>query len=1180
MKKINIFKTCLIAVTFFNCLFFSMEDAFSITQKTVVGPRDRVRKFDDLIFTYEAPNPNNSNLDRSGFTCKPGGLKYMEFNEKDLKEGIDNINFAVPYYVVANLLFFPLLCSQLLNIFGLVVGENSGGLKTFIVLLIGVFGFKSLEYFESLILDEDDFNMDPYNSYCSAVSLSILVICLAITIITKIKGIKTLYKVLSVIALDAAANAVKELFKHFQFSIADAVFHGFELCGDNWLTYGDETIESNLNGRSVPEKPENSMWENWNKYMSEAYPTRGAFRGSYKYKINKCFIENDINYCRVLYGDKSLSSESLAEKISLLYKPYREFYYDGVEFAYNGCTDPRPDRKKILDADDKTSQLYYFRGNDSANFACDRFLVSADEEYREAYKCCSEASQKLICINNNVENKHVMCDKDGKECKMEYNLSAFKPADYDSSKYEEQKKDNSNTCGELEEKRDKDCKEDKNSAECDSSKTIYNEVCDENGNIKSSITSSLTENSDDSTTSDANKTIKFKIRRSATDSKGNKYCVETYNLCPYNFRLLGGTEQYGKEFSMINDNGFEVEEESGIYVQKNANNHYKEFNEKNHCSFDKDGNRHCDGPCLIGDRIYACYNKPSNFCQIDRHCVYVQPLVETKNSNLSPYIDRACIDGIGSSHNFSGYERPLAKTTKNQKVMVAPLVECTVETFKNILLNKAGHTICRNMDDEVIGDICLNSDVVIKQGDDLGKSDYESPFLTVRNYLINIVKAILALSVMLYGYNIILFRKGATPEEILKYVLTLMLVAYFSLSNNWIDSVFNSVYSIYNKVSEFAVDILADDKEKYNYDNPKYSGCFFFDGLYVDNKYDTYRDRKYLAVFDTFDCKVSRYFGYYSNNITNPPIISMFLMGIFSAGLSILTMLPFILLFVSILFFVVRVAYVFIVNSLTITILLFMTPIFIPMILFERTKGFFQSWLKKILQNVMSPLFTFMALSLFFIIFDKYFIADAIFYGKNEPIRSVYCDTICKISESNYFHIDPDSTDQKQLCNESKGKIINLKRRAPICAVQDHGVSNKTGIGLIDFIIEDFPGLPGLPTFSDIKDQIEGFFYMFFDLIFLLILIFIFEQFVSYVTAMTGSIFSSDGTNPANGIDDGASGLPSLQNVNHVVATSGAKMSNKSKDVLRHTPPILRDEAIKTYNKAKNWWNKLKKKDK
>lgn len=1162
MKKINIFKICLIAITFFNCLFFSMEDAFSLTQKAVVGPKDRVRKFDDLIFTYTAPNHNNDNLDKAGFSCKPGGLKYMAFDESGLDDVFDK-GIGASYYAVINLLFFPLLCSQLLNIFKSTVGKDGGGLRSFIVLLVGIFGFKSLEYIENLIFDQDDFSMDNENPYCIAVSLSILASCIAITTIAEIKGIKTKYKIISIIALDAAANAVKEGFKTVQFAIANAVFHSFELCGDNWLTYGDETIENNLDGRSILQNQESSTWDTWIKYISEAYPTKGAFRGSYKYKINKCFVENDINYCRVLYEDQSLSSESLAEKLNLLYKPYREFYYDGIEFEYTGCTDPRPDRKTFLGANDENSQLYYFRGSDSANFACDRFLMSGDKEYRDAYKCCLEASQKFICINNNVENKHIMCDKDVKKCKMDHKLNLKNLVGYDKSKYDAQKEDNSNICKKLKEERDKKCEDNSNSADCDSAKSSYNGTCDENGNFKSeNMLDNLTNKTSETTTFNIDKTIEFQIRQSIIDTLGNKYCVETYNLCPYNFRLLGGTEQYGNEFSMTNDSGFEVEEKSGTFEQKNANVFDKGYNEKNNCSFDKDGNRHCDGPCVIDDKIYACYNKPSNFCQIDRHCVYVQPLVEKKNNSLSPYIDKACLDGIGSSHNFLNYETPLAGTNKNQTVMVTPIVECVVETFKNILFNRAGHTICRDINDEVIGDICLNSDVIIKQGDDLAKSDYKSPFFTIKNYFINIIKAILVLSVILYGYNIILFRKGATPEEILKYVLTLTLVIYFSLSSNWINSVFNSIYSIYNKVSEFAVDILAEDKEKYNYDNPKYSGCFFFNGLYVDNKYDTYKDRKYLAVFDTFDCKLSRYFGYYSNNIANPPIISIFIMGIFTAGLSILTMLPFILLFVSILFFVVRIAYIFVVNSLTITILLFMTPIFIPMVLFERTKGFFQSWLKKILQNVMSPLFIFMALSLFFVIFDKYFIADATFYGRNEPIRSVYCDTVCKISENNYFHIDSNNNDQKQLCNESKGKVINLKRNAPICAVQDHGVSNRTGIGLIDFILEDFPGLPGLPKFSDITDQMEGFFNMFFDLIFLLILIFIFEQFISYVNAMTGSIFSSDGVNPARGIDDDASGLPSLQKVNQVVATSGAKMANKSKDILRYIPVAI-------YNKQK-----------
>ena len=94
---------------------------------------------------------------------------------------------------------------------------------------------------------------------------------------------------------------------------------------------------------------------------------------------------------------------------------------------------------------------------------------------------------------------------------------------------------------------------------------------------------------------------------------------------------------------------------------------------------------------------------------------------------------------------------------------------------------------------------------------------------------------------------------------------------------------------------------------------------------------------------------------------------------------------------------------------------------------------------------------------------------------------------------------------------------------------------------------------------------------MFFDLIFLLILIFVFEQFISYVTAMTGAIFSSDETNPAKGMDDKAEGLPSLQNVTNIVATTGARMANKSADTLRYTSNKASEYTGKTVDKIKKW---------
>ncbi len=1218
-KNISIFKIFLIFIIFFNCLLFRIEDAFSLTTTSEPGPRDRVRKFNELKFSYVPINKNGDNIDNAGFSCRPYGLKYMDFNSDEIEKTFGNINeeaLGISFYIIVNLLFFPILCTQILTVFK-VMSSDDTGILTFLIAVIGMFGLNTFSNLEEIIF-EDDFNMESDNIYCIAVSLSILTICIAMMVFAKL-DIKLKYKIPILVGLDLAANIVREAFKAIQFAIADAVFDNIELCGDNWLTYGDETIEYKLSGLSInaPNKVERNstvIWDNWQKYVSESWPSKGAFNGSYKYKLNKCFMEGNLTYCTNLYGLQITDIDTLSNVSNLIYKPYREFFYDGIEFLYTGCSDPRPDRKSYIGIknNDKIGQLYYFKGNESANFACDRFLVSGDEEYKKAYKCCLEASQKIICIHNTKEDTEIMCNKDDdSSCKMEYNLPLFDSSfneskiseieqDYEKQKELDESTSTNEVCNKLKEKaeRDESCgdkaeqiiTDDLIESRIPNLKTLYNlsdacendlkmycQTCAKNGQLnKINVNDYVSGSSKEDVIPDFTHTIKFKIRKSSSESDGTKYCVETYNLCPYNFRILGGTEKYSDEFYMRNDSGFEVEKQNdGSYTQKNPSNYDKEFTNKNNCEFDQDGNRHCNGPCFVGDKVYACYNKPSNFCQIDRHCVTIQPLVEEEKRYDSVYIDQACVDNVGSSHNFLNYERQTSYSTSgNTRLLVAPIVECINETFKNILFNRAGHTICQNLNEFAINDDCSSSSVLIKRGQTLTDTEIYSKnigsFATIRNYLRNLVKALMVLSVVLYGYNIILFKKGTAPEEFLKYILTLIFVAYFSFSDNWINTVFNSIYSIYNTVTELAVKLLAEDKESYNYDNPKYSGCFFFDSIYINNKYSDYKDRKYIAVFDTFDCKISRYFGYYTNSIGHPPIISIFIMGIFSAGFSILVMMPFILLFISLLFFAVRVAYIFVVNSLTITILLFMAPIFIPMILFERTKGFFSTWLRKLAYNVMSPLFIFMSLSLFFVIFDKYYIADAMFYGQNEPIRSVYCGTICKISETNYFNVDTSSQTQKESCSESKGTIINLRRKAPICATQDPGISNKTGITILDFLIENFPGLPGLANadgYVGAAYQIESFFTMFFNLIFLLILVFIFEQFISYVISMAGVIFSSDesGNMPGGGIDDNASGLPSLQKVNSTVASIGARAANSAKDVPVYLPRV----AIKNHKEKK-----------
>jgi hypothetical protein len=557
------------------------------------------------------------------------------------------------------------------------------------------------------------------------------------------------------------------------------------------------------------------------------------------------------------------------------------------------------------------------------------------------------------------------------------------------------------------------------------------------------------------------------------------------------------------------------------------------------------------GPCYTnnGDEVYVydCYNKPSNFCQIDRHCVRINLINTPDVVNTSPYIDKACLDSIGTSHNFTNYETLEGGIkSKKTRLITAPLVECTVETFKNMLMNRAGHTKCIGRDDypDEYGE-CI-SGTEYTNGENLDhKPEYKNAFKTLKKYMIRIVMALMALAFALYGYNMIISNKGATPEEIMKLILKMTSVAYFAISNNWINPVFNTSYKLYGTVTEFAIRILLSDPEAISYDSHKYSGCYFFKNDLIANNYESYGDRKYLSVFDTLDCKLSRYFGFYTENIENPPIISMFILGIFTVGLAIIMVIPFILIFVSLLFFAIRVSYLFIVESLTITILLLLAPIFIPLALFEKTKESFKKWMYKIVQSILSPMFLFMSLGLFFVIFDKYYVGEARFYGTKEPIRNIFCGEICKFEGNNVNYITGNfnsKRNKRKTCTESGGKVVNILYSSPICVTQASNNTAKTGIGIIDFLLKDFMGIPKLAV------QMALLFPLFPELLFILVLIFIFEQFVSYANSMTEVIFSYEGQN-YKGIDSKAEGLPSLQDVIGAVVGVMASMANTAKNV-------------------------------
>lgn len=120
-----------------------------------------------------------------------------------------------------------------------------------------------------------------------------------------------------------------------------------------------------------------------------------------------------------------------------------------------------------------------------------------------------------------------------------------------------------------------------------------------------------------------------------------------------------------------------------------------------------------------------------------------------------------------------------------------------------------------------------------------------------------------------------------------------------------------------------------------------YDGCYFGDTEYPKGK-------EYLSIFDSLDCKLSNYL-HTSAKLTGIHIILILVILFLSAPVGIILLLIGFTLFFLLFAIVFKIFYFFIVNILAINILVFVSPIIFPALLFDKYKGIFDEWLKSIM---------------------------------------------------------------------------------------------------------------------------------------------------------------------------------------------------------------------------------------
>ncbi len=368
--------------------------------------------------------------------------------------------------------------------------------------------------------------------------------------------------------------------------------------------------------------------------------------------------------------------------------------------------------------------------------------------------------------------------------------------------------------------------------------------------------------------------------------------------------------------------------------------------------------------------------------------------------------------------NETCYQRAY-DSSKSAIVISAPLIECIKEMSSRLLF---GTSVC-SFDD--INNV-MSKDVMRK-----------SSFFTFQKNMRSFVVALLTIYVAFFGVKILLTAHEIEQKDIINFIIKIIFVTYFSIginSNNVNDDRLDGMTSLafpflLNGVSELSNWVM----------NASPSGLCDFS----KEKYD--KKMQHLSLWDSLDCRVAHYLGldtlatlavenmsrtrnfkdFDIFNFSIPPYIYLLIPAIFSGNTTLIS------LAISYPLLVISVA-AFLVNSVVmcfvaIAILGILAPLFVPMYLFEYTRGYFDSWAKLMLSFILQPM---VAVTFMIFMFGVY---DFGFYGTCKYISKEIGNTITDGGDGKrkvkIFYIDNDFTnyteEDARKCKNSLGFMLN-----------------------------------------------------------------------------------------------------------------------------------------------------------
>lgn len=337
-------------------------------------------------------------------------------------------------------------------------------------------------------------------------------------------------------------------------------------------------------------------------------------------------------------------------------------------------------------------------------------------------------------------------------------------------------------------------------------------------------------------------------------------------------------------------------------------------------------------------------------------------------------------------------------------------VRCLDQTIRNIM-----HGSALVVDDvkRTYGYKCVGgSDQVFSSP---SKCDY-GLIAKFKNFAENIVTILLIISMIMLGIYIA-FGLINDKKQILKYIVSFGIVLYFVNGDAWKDGYYNTLMISGADLALIAFDdlnygISLKREDGSSFEIPRSYSCATTGDLGPDNIRYFLPDEKRYKIWDLLDCRWKTFFGDRGGeyNTASPKILRTASAGwlaiLFVFFILILAIPIIILLFIAI---ALKAIFMFISAMVTISLLILVSPLVIPLVLFnnDKIKGIFKSWLQNLIGYSLVPLIIFGMLAIFF----KG--VDLAMYGTKEY------DVFTKLSDGTVMVTDN--------CNEKYIPCLNYK---------------------------------------------------------------------------------------------------------------------------------------------------------